>query len=126
MRLTSNTPLVLATPVLLLLAACADRESVSFATDVLPVLNANCLECHQAGGEGYESSGFSMASYDDLMRGTDAGPMVIPGDSLGSNLVVLMEGRADPSIQMPQGHSTVSNADIAAVKTWIDQGAKNN
>ena len=68
-----------------------------------------------------------MSSYASVMQGTRNGPMVIAGDSLGSNLVVLMEGRADPSIKMPHGSATkVSAAEIETIKTWIDQGARNN
>lgn len=53
--------------------------------------------------------------------------MVIAGDSLGSNLIVLMEGRADPSISMPHGSTDpVSAADIDTIRRWIDQGAKKN
>jgi hypothetical protein len=101
--------------------------AVSYARDVEPILEANCLSCHQPGGAGFEASGFSMVSYDDLMKGTQYGPMVIPGDSEGSNLLVLMEGRADPSISMPHGSmELVSAADIATIRRWIDQGAKKN
>ena len=122
--LLTTVPTVLA---LLLAAGCGERETVSYATDVQPVLAEACLSCHVEGGEGTVASGFSMASYDDLMKGTDGGPMVIPGDSLGSNLVVLMEGRADPSIYMPRGaHDPVSQSDIDKIKTWIEEGAKNN
>lgn len=109
------------------LTGCAREEAVSFAQDVKPILDQNCLSCHQEGGEGYETSGFSMVSYDDLMQGTKFGAMVIGGDSEGSNLVVLMEGRADPSISMPHGSmDKVSGKDIKTIRLWIDQGAKNN
>lgn len=112
---------------LLTVAACSQEESVSFHRDVKPILDANCLRCHQPGGKGYEASGFSMVSYEDLMKGTRNGPMIIPGDSEGSNLVVLMEGRADPSISMPHGTmEPMSTADINTIRKWIDQGAKNN
>ncbi len=81
---------------LLGLAGCTGEGAVSYSRDVQPILQANCLSCHQQGGAGYETSGFSMASYDDLMKGTKFGPMIVAGDSEGSNLIVLMEGRADP------------------------------
>ena len=111
----------------LALAACKGEESVSFAQDVKPTLDQFCLECHQEGGSGHAASGLDMSSYEGLMRGTDNGPMVIAGDSLGSNLVVLMEGRADPSIAMPHGGSDkVSKTQIDRIKLWIDQGANNN
>jgi len=109
------------------LSGCAREEPVSFSQDVRPILDQNCIACHQDGGEGLIASGFSMMTYEDLMRGTNAGPMVVAGDSLGSNMIVLMEGRADPSISMPHGAmKPVGKADIETIRTWIDQGAKNN
>jgi hypothetical protein len=109
------------------LAGCSREEQVSYSADVRPILDANCLVCHQTGGAGMEASGFSMMTYDELMKGTQFGPMVIAGDSEGSNMIVLMEGRADPSISMPHGAmKPVSKADIATIRAWIDQGAKNN
>lgn len=112
---------------LIALAACSKGETTSYAADVKPILDRYCIECHQPGGDGFLASGLDMSSYDGLMAGTRNGPMVIAGDSLGSNLLVLMEGRADPSIKMPHGsREKVGAADLNKIKTWIDQGAKNN
>lgn len=109
------------------LHGCGSEAAVSYSQDVRPILQANCLSCHQQGGAGYEASGFSMASYDELMKGTSGGPMIIAGDSEGSNLIVLMEGRADPSISMPHGSADpVGRADIDTIRRWINQGAKRN
>ena len=109
------------------LTACAREEAVSFSQDVKPIIDKNCLACHKEGGEGFEASGFSMLTYDDLMKGTKFGPMIISGDSAGSNMIVLMEGRADPSISMPHGSmDPVRKADIETLRLWVDQGAKNN
>ena len=109
------------------LAGCTGEGAVSYSRDVQPILQANCMSCHQQGGAGQQASGFSMATYDDLMKGTSGGAMIVPGDSEGSNLVVLMEGRADPSISMPHGSKdSVSKADIETIRRWIDQGAKKN
>ena len=112
---------------LLALVACEREQEASFANDVQPVLNQYCIECHTAGGTGTEASGLDLSSYEGLMAGTRNGPMVIAGDSLGSNLLVLMEGRADPSIKMPHGsNEKVSAAEIEAIRLWIVQGAENN
>ena len=99
---------------------------VSYSEDVRPILEKNCLECHVEGGSGYEASGFSMASYEDLMKGTKFGPVIKPEDSLTSALTMLVEGRADPSIQMPHGREPLTEEEITTLKTWVDQGAKNN
>jgi len=111
----------------LALAACGGEPKVSFSQDVQPILNQNCVECHQPGGQGEVASGFDMTSYEGLMKGTRNGPMVIAGDVEGSNLVVLIEGRADPSIRMPHGKSKpIPKKDIQTIRLWIEQGAKNN
>ena len=111
----------------LVITGCGGEKAVSFSQDVKPVLEQNCLECHQAGGSGQEASGFNMETYDGLMKGTNFGPMIIAGDAEGSNMLVLMEGRADPSISMPHGQQNpISQRDIQIIRLWIEQGAKNN
>ena len=94
---------------MLFLAGCEVEETISYSNNVKPILDRNCIECHQEGGSGFEASGFGMTSYEDLMKGTKFGPMVIAGDSAGSTMVVLMEGRADPSISMPHGGKQLSD-----------------
>jgi len=111
----------------LALGGCKKEEAVSYSQDVKPIIDKYCIECHVPGGQGYEASGFSMASYVDLMKGTRNGPMIISGDSLGSNMLVLMEGRADPSIKMPHGKSvSATKEELETIRKWIEQGAKNN
>jgi mono/diheme cytochrome c family protein len=110
----------------LALTACGEPQ-VSFSQDVQPVFDAHCIECHQVDGAGTLASGFDMTSYEGLMKGTTFGPMVIAGDPEGSNVLVLMEGRADPSISMPHGQrDPVPKQDIATIRAWIEQGARNN
>lgn len=111
----------------LALVACGGEATVSFSQDVRPILDQHCVECHQADGAGTLASGFDMTSYEGLMKGTNFGPMVIAGDPEGSNLLVLVEGRADPSISMPHGQrDPVPKTDIQTLRTWIEQGAENN
>ena len=111
----------------LTMAGGGGEQSVSYSKDVKPVLDQYCIECHQAGGEGTVASGFATDSYENLMKGTRNGPMVIAGDAEGSNLIVLMEGRADPSISMPHGkQDSVPKQQIQEIRKWIEQGAKNN
>ena len=110
----------------LAMVACGE-STISFSRDVKPILDTYCMECHQPGGAGEVASGFSMATHEALMKGARFGPMVIAGDAEGSNMIVLMEGRADPSISMPHGQQkTISKPDIQTIRLWIDQGAKNN
>ena len=111
----------------LTLAACDRQQPISYSKDVRPILDQYCMDCHRPGKEGELASGFNMESYEGVMKGTRYGAMVIAGDALGSNMIVLMEGRADPSINMPHGtEENVSELEIQTIRSWIDQGAKNN
>jgi len=107
------------------LGACASRHP-GFSADVRPILDRYCLECHAPGGAGFEASGFDMSSYESLMRGGKFGPFVVPGDPLSSNLIILVEGRAHPSIRMPHGREKLSDREIEVLRAWVQDGAKNN
>jgi hypothetical protein len=111
---------------LLLAAGCAQEKTVSFQNDVNPILQKNCLECHSGNGEGYKKSGLSMESYEALMKGTKFGPVLVPGQSISSTLVRLLQGKADPSINMPHQRDALPEDKAKIIVQWIDQGAKNN
>ena len=106
--------------------ALAKEEPVSFSEDIQPILQVRCTVCHQPGGDGLEKSGLDMTSYEGLMKGTKHGPMITPGDPVTSNLVVLLDGKADKSLQMPHGKKKLSTCDRDLIRKWIKQGAKNN
>lgn len=110
---------------LFMLDACSPR-GVSFSADVQPILKKYCLECHVPGGPGYLASGYDMSSYETFMKGGQFGAFVIPGEPLDSNLIILVEGRAHPSIRMPHGREKLSESEIEVLKAWVQQGAKNN
>jgi hypothetical protein len=110
---------------LLLLQGCAPRN-VSFSGDVKPILDRNCRECHVPGGAGYAASGFDMSTYETFMKGGKFGSYIVPGDAFGSNLIVLVEGRAHPSIRMPHGRAKLDDREIEILKVWVQEGAKNN
>jgi len=120
--------LSLATLSLALVPGCARRhQEVSYQKDVAPILAANCASCHVPGQPGHAASGFDLSSYDSLMKGTKFGQVVIPGDPLTSVLVMLIEGRADPSLKMPHGEAKpLTDDEIKTIRRWVKQGAKNN
>jgi Planctomycete cytochrome C len=113
---------------MVLLTACSQQpREVSFKEEVGPILDNHCAECHTPpNGQGYVKSGLNLTTYQGLMKGTKFGPVVKPGDSLTSALIMLVEGRADPSIQMPHGKEPLSKQEIQTLKTWVEQGAKDN
>ena len=92
--------------VCLILSACStqDQAEVSLQNDLMPILQAHCVDCHNADdAEGTKVSGVRLDSYAGIMKGTKFGPIVDPGHPAGSVLNQVIEGRVHESIAMPHG-----------------------
>jgi hypothetical protein len=111
---------------MLLVAVQSAAREVSFQEDVMPILQAECVDCHSPGTEGAEKSGLLMNTYENLMKGTKYGPVIESGNSLNSVFNQVVEGRVDESIAMPYHSEPLSEKSIEIIKAWVDQGAKNN
>ncbi len=121
-RLLRFTPGISAPAIFIILtcrAAHADPVLVDFAQQVHPVLAARCLPCHSAEKR---SGGLSLTSYEDVLEGGRNGAVVKPGKAGASLLIARITGETKP--QMPLGGTPLSEAEISAVRSWIDQGAR--
>jgi hypothetical protein len=116
------------------LLGCADPV-VSYSTDVQPIFEEHCIECHDRSGEGVVASGFSVQDYDNVMKGTELGGVVVPGSSISSTLYLVVAQKTAPEIHMPPHHheawaegrgAPLSEDQVGIIQAWIDQGAKNN
>jgi hypothetical protein len=65
-----------------------------------------------------------LDSYPAAMRGTNFGPVIIPGQAINSTLYRLVSGQADPSLRMPHQGAPLNDEIVNKIKDWIDQGAK--
>jgi len=86
---------------------------VSFANDVLPLLEANCATCHAEMATG----GLQVTEYESLMAGGQNGPVIVPGSPQESPIVARM-GDEHPVV--------LSGDDLQALVDWITAGAENN
>ncbi len=109
-----------------LLASCGEKETkpLSYHTDIKPILDQYCVECHKEGGKGTEKSGLLLDSYEATLRGTKFGPVVVAGQSVNSTLYRLVSGKADPSLRMPHNSDPLPEETVNMIRDWIDQGAK--
>jgi hypothetical protein len=89
---------------------------VSFARDVAPILDRWCVSCH--GGSDADAS-LRLDSLSGVMRGGDAGPVVVPGDADDSLLVAKIEHRDRPT--MPPRRRLPAPA-TALIRAWIAAG----
>lgn len=127
---------------LCLLASCVDmgsepkdpeippEGSVSFASDVQPVFDANCATsgCHTAG----HSTGLDLTkgnSYENLVNveSKNFSPLKLVGPKKPDDSVLYLKITGDSATgsRMPPG-GTLSDATVAIIRTWISEGAENN
>ena len=86
-----------------------------FRTVVAPLLSRRCVSCHRAE---HAKGGLSVSSLADLKKGGDSGP-ALAGTSEDSLLLQMVQGAAP---EMPKDADPLSIEEIAALKTWIDNG----
>ncbi|MEX0890472.1 MAG: c-type cytochrome [Balneolaceae bacterium] len=99
-------------------------SDLSFSEHILPIFNNNCRNCHI----GQAQNGVMLDSYTNVMESVGdqyKTEIVKAGSPDESPLVDKIE--SDPEIggRMPQGGS-LSNDQIQAIRTWIEEGAENN
>lgn len=95
---------------------------VSYARDVLPLLQQHCIGCHQpAKAQG----GYVMTSRDALVKRGDTDlPGVVPGKPLESNLLAKISPTKDGKApSMPKGGPALPEKDVALIARWIADGA---
>jgi uncharacterized membrane protein len=98
--------------------ATPEVSGVSFANDILPILQNRCFNCH--GGE-ETKEGLNLGSYATLMAGSDNGPVVVAGDAANSLLAQqLLNGK------MPKRGPKLTPTQIQLIIDWINAGALNN
>ena len=90
---------------------------VSFASEVWPVLRANCVGCHRPGKL---KGGLDLTSMDGLARGGDQGAVVKAGAPKDSPLIQSVAGD-EPD--MPKEGEKLTPADVALLTKWVAQGA---
>jgi WD40 repeat protein len=88
-----------------------------FARDVVPILESNCLRCHNSAKV---EGGLLLESYEDLMRGGDSGSPLVPGKPDDSPLILQVENRAKP--KMPPKKDLPPD-EIAVLRAWVAAGA---
>lgn len=119
---------------LFLISGCGQSE-VSYADDIEPIIARSCISCHSGLGEGVTASDYLMVDYDSVIKGTEFGPVVVPGSRMSSSVYLIVAGKTAPEIRMPphndesfaEGRGVMLSAnEVETIGLWIDQGAKNN
>lgn len=95
--------------------------SVSFRSDIAPILLDNCLACHSAKkAEG----GYRVDSYEELLKAGDSGVTPIATSAHQVSEVLRRITCQDGSERMPAESESLSPEQIELVKQWITSGGK--
>jgi hypothetical protein len=81
---------------------------IKYGTQIQPIFTSSCAGCHNASRSPDLRAGFSHSAL--------VPQYVIANNADGSPFYVKLAG----------GHQNVSAANLTLIKTWINQGAKNN
>ncbi len=99
-------------------------DQVSYYKHVRPVFQQHCQGCHQpAKAEG----GYVMTSYADLFKKGDKDkPGIVPSQPDKSYLVEQILPHQGKPPAMPRGKEPLTDHQVALIKKWIAQGAKDD
>ena len=104
-----------------------DPDPISFAADIQPIFNANCVGCHGLGGNG----GLDLregSAYGNLV-GIDSqgypGKRVMAGEPADSVLYLKLTGDSSTGTRMPPA-GLLPQAQRDLVRDWIAEGAADN
>lgn len=85
--------------------------TISYQKDVYPIIKQNCMSCHDANNH---SGGIVIENYEQIALSGKSG-------ELYNSVMISSNGKA----YMPKG-GRLMDCEIALLKAWVDQGAKNN
>lgn len=91
------------------------NTTVSFTTDIQPILNQHCISCH--GG----IAGMWLTDYEHVLAGSINRGQVVPGNPDDSPLVLYVETGL-----MPPNADPLTSEQVELIRRWIAEGAVKN
>ncbi len=94
----------------------AGDSRLAFEADILPILNAHCLQCH---GGVHQQNDLDLRTHAASMKGGKSGAVIVPGKP-DESLLWKKIAKDD----MPRTDNKVSEANKKLIRAWIEAGAK--
>ena len=89
-----------------------------FTSAIRPIMERSCWNCH---GEAVQLSSLDLRTREGALTGGDYGAAIVPGRAEQSRLYRVVAGLEEPS--MPMEGDALTDAEVAAVRQWINDGA---
>lgn len=88
------------------ITACDSNATVHFSTQIMPMIQANCISCHDTG----------MTA-----------PILTGHANISSNAILILNSLNGAGVQlMPSGGPALNDTLISQFSCWISQGKQNN
>ncbi len=108
------------TAVSLLVLSASAAQAVDFDTEVWPILENNCTDCHD---QDASKSGFRVDLRSAFLKGGDSGLAAIDLENPESSyLIELVSGKIE-DLPMPPKGDQLPKKDISTLLEWIKEGA---
>jgi WD40 repeat protein len=99
-------------------------SAVDFEKEILPLLRANCLACHNTTKA---KADLNLETPQLILKGGENGPAIVAGKSADSLLFKVSAHLGEPEMPPSGNKSGAKNLtadELALLKLWIDQGGK--
>lgn len=108
------------------LPPASTKQGVTYATDIKPIFDKSCVNCH---GTEKQKGKLRLDSLAAVLKGGQDGAVVEPGKSAESMLVANVAHLGDEDDFMPPPDNKakippLTKEQIGLIRAWIDQGAK--
>jgi hypothetical protein len=108
--------------------ASSAQAAVNFEKDLLPAFTKKCVECHKAphvenGQKKEPKAGLRLDASWAILKGSENGPVLTPGAPDKSGIFESVMLPKDDDGHMPSKGEDLTKAEIALLKTWIQEGA---
>jgi mono/diheme cytochrome c family protein len=121
-------------------AAADDAAKIDFVRDVKPIFQESCVKCHgldAAKPRKKPAAGLRLDDKAAALKGGRSGVSIVAGDAKNSLLFKLLSGSVPrpvkgeddkdippmPKAKRGEKFKPLTDAQIAAIRQWIDQGA---
>ncbi len=109
------------------LPPASTKTGLTYATDIKPIFDANCVKCHSGDRP---KAHLSLDTLDGILKGNKWGPILKAGDGTNSVVVKAVAHQLKdtdgwmPPMPNKAGANTLTPEQIGLVIAWINQGAK--
>lgn len=109
------------------LPPASTKTGLTYATDLKPIFDANCVKCHSGDRP---KAHLNLDTLDGILKGNKWGPVVKAGDGANSMMVKAVAHQLKdtdgwmPPMPNKAGAKTLTPEQIGLLIAWINQGAK--